>query len=61
MHSVALDVFEQEPHPLKSYLRKYDLCIIGSHNSSNTNEAVTRTNKIVIHTILEILLKDNEK
>ena len=41
--SVALDVFEQEPLPVNSPLRKYKGCILGSHNASNTNEGVERT------------------
>lgn len=44
VHSVALDVFEQEPLPEASGLRIFgDRCLFGSHNSSNTYEAVERT------------------
>lgn len=44
VHSVALDVFEQEPLPGFSRLRAFgDRCLFGSHNSSNTFEAVERT------------------
>ncbi len=32
----ALDVFEKEPLPTDSPLRKFDNCIFGTHNSSNT-------------------------
>lgn len=43
VHSVALDVFETEPLPMSSPLRKFERCIFGSHNGSNTAEAVART------------------
>lgn len=43
VHSAALDVFETEPLPMSSPLRKFERCIFGSHNGSNTAEAVART------------------
>jgi D-3-phosphoglycerate dehydrogenase len=43
IHSVALDVFEEEPLPMNSPLRRHERCIFGSHNSSNTLEAVQKT------------------
>lgn len=48
----ALDVFEEEPLPLDSQLRKYDNCIFGAHNSSNTLEAVIRVNEQAISNLL---------
>lgn len=48
VHSAALDVFEVEPLALDSYLRKHPLCILGSHNSSNTIDAVEKTNSRAI-------------
>lgn len=39
----ALDVFEEEPLPAAARLRSFDNCILGSHNSSNTDEACHRT------------------
>lgn len=42
VHSAALDVFEQEPLPMDSFLREHPLCILGSHNGSNTKDAVVR-------------------
>ena len=42
IHSVALDVFEVEPLPVDSPLRNYDYNIFGSHNGSNTSDAVRR-------------------
>lgn len=42
VHSAALDVFEDEPLPPNSDLRKHSRCILGSHNASNTVDAVKR-------------------
>lgn len=39
----ALDVFEEEPLAAESPLRSMDEVILGSHNASNTREAVLRT------------------
>jgi D-3-phosphoglycerate dehydrogenase len=44
----ALDVFEEEPLPPSSPLRRFDSCILGSHNASNTREAVLRVNRIAV-------------
>lgn len=49
----ALDVFEQEPLPLDSQLRQFDNCIFGTHNSSNTTEAVMKVNEIAIRNLLD--------
>lgn len=40
--AVGLDVFETEPLPNDSPLRDMPLCIFGSHNGSNTKDAVRR-------------------
>lgn len=48
VHSAALDVFEIEPLPMHSYLREHELCILGSHNASNTTDAVKKTNEKAI-------------
>lgn len=45
VHSAALDVFEVEPLPMSSPLRKFERCILGSHNGSNTADAVVRTSE----------------
>lgn len=42
VHSAALDVFEVEPLPMDSPLRSMERCIFGSHNGSNTVDAVIR-------------------
>jgi len=44
----ALDVFEHEPLPSDSPLRQFENCIFGAHNSSNTYEAILRTNELAI-------------
>jgi len=40
--AAALDVFEEEPLPTDSPLRQMPRCIFGSHNGSNTRDAVAR-------------------
>jgi D-3-phosphoglycerate dehydrogenase len=49
----ALDVFEEEPLSLDSPLRQFDNCIFGTHNSSNTLEAVMRVNELAIQNLLD--------
>jgi D-3-phosphoglycerate dehydrogenase len=44
-HSAALDVFETEPLPMDSPLRKFERCVFGAHNGSNTSDAVKRTSE----------------
>lgn len=48
VYSAALDVFEEEPLPLASYFRDHPRCILGSHNASNTIDAVKKTSEIAI-------------
>lgn len=55
VHSAALDVFETEPLTTSSYLRDHSNCILGTHNGSNTLEAVGRTNIIAIEKLFEFL------
>ena len=55
VHSVALDVFEVEPLPKDSYLRSHPKCIFGSHNASNTIDAVVKTSELAIQKILGYL------
>ena len=40
--SAALDVFECEPLPERSLLREFPACRFGSHNASNTTDAVRK-------------------
>jgi D-3-phosphoglycerate dehydrogenase / 2-oxoglutarate reductase len=42
VQAAALDVFETEPLPADSPLRAMPQCIFGSHNASNTKDAVRR-------------------
>lgn len=55
VHSAALDVFEVEPLPMDSYLRTHPRCVFGSHNASNTVDAVVRTSEIAIGKLIEFL------
>lgn len=55
VYSAALDVFEVEPLPMESYLRTHPRCIFGSHNASNTADAVIRTSEIAIRKLIEFL------
>ncbi len=48
----ALDVFETEPLPAESPLRAMDHVILGSHNGSNTAEAVHRTSVRAIDNLI---------
>jgi D-3-phosphoglycerate dehydrogenase len=56
VHSAALDVFEIEPLPAESPLRKFPRCLFGSHNGSNTIDAVVRTSEKAIE-LLDGFLK----
>ena len=51
----ALDVFEEEPLPAGSPLRSMPNVVLGSHNASNTAEAVTRVNRLAIDNLLAVL------
>jgi len=55
VHSAALDVFEVEPLPQDSPLRGFDRCIFGSHNGSNSADAVRRVSHIAIDKIAAFL------
>lgn len=63
VHSAALDVFEVEPLPADSPLRRFDQCIFGTHNGSNTVDAVQRASKQAVKYLfdfLQIPLEDAE-
>jgi len=55
VYSAALDVFEVEPLPMGVYLRTHPHCIFGSHNASNTADAVERTSHIAIDKLFNFL------
>ncbi|MNX34284.1 Glyoxylate/hydroxypyruvate reductase B [compost metagenome] len=55
VHSVALDVFEHEPLPMHSQLRAHERSIFGSHNASNTFDAVVRTSERAIGELFRML------
>ena len=55
--SAALDVFEVEPLPQDSPLRKFESCIFGSHNGSNTVDAVVRASHEAITRLEGFLLE----
>lgn len=57
----ALDVFEAEPLPLSSRLRKLPCCIFGSHNGSNTVDAVQRASLRSIELISGFLSQIQQK
>lgn len=53
----ALDVFENEPLTTSNSLCNYSQVILGSHNSSNTKEAVLRVNQLAIDNLSRDLKK----
>jgi D-3-phosphoglycerate dehydrogenase len=58
VRSAALDVFENEPLQVETHsglLEYSDRLILGSHNGSNTREAVGRVSKICIEKLSEFL------
>lgn len=55
VYSAALDVFEIEPLPQNSPLRDMPRCIFGTHNGSNTKDAVIRASHEAIDKIAGFL------
>jgi D-3-phosphoglycerate dehydrogenase len=55
VYSAALDVFEVEPLPADSPLRRHPRCVFGSHNASNTSDAVARTSVLAIDRLMGFL------
>ena len=53
--SAALDVFEIEPVEYKNPILSFDQCIFGTHNGSNTKEAVARATNRAIDILFEYL------
>lgn len=55
IHSAALDVFEDEPLSPDHPVRAFDRCIFGSHNGSNTADAVERVSHVAIDKLFALL------
>ena len=55
VHSAALDVFEVEPLPENSPLRQFNNLIYGSHNGSNSVDAVRKVSRLAIQNIAGFL------
>jgi len=55
VHSAALEVMEEEPLPVTSPLRAFDRCLFGSHNGSNTLDAVVRASERAIELLFGFL------
>jgi D-3-phosphoglycerate dehydrogenase len=53
----ALDVFEVEPLPMDSELRRLPNVVFGAHNGSNTREGVARASKAAIDFLIEELTR----
>lgn len=60
VHSAALDVFEIEPLPESSPLRSFDRCIFGTHNGSNSADAVRRVSRLAIEKIARLLARNSD-
>jgi D-3-phosphoglycerate dehydrogenase len=52
----ALDVYENEPLEQNSPLREFEQIIFGTHNGSNTFEAVQKTSNLAIKKINNFLI-----
>ncbi|MGH3026840.1 MAG: NAD(P)-dependent oxidoreductase, partial [Gaiellaceae bacterium] len=50
--AAALDVFEEEPFPGDHPLRRFEQCVFGSHNVSNTRESVLRASELAVENLL---------
>lgn len=55
VHSAALEVFQEEPPAANHPFLKYPQCVFGSHNGSNTVEAVDRASHVAIKLLREQL------
>jgi phosphoglycerate dehydrogenase-like enzyme len=51
----GLDVFEVEPLPKESGLRRFESCVFSAHNGSNTAEAVARVNEMTTDILFHVL------
>ena len=57
IHSAALDVYEEEPLRKNHQILNHSRCILGSHNASNTIEAVMRASNQAIDILHKSLTK----
>lgn len=57
----ALDVFEVEPLPLDSELRKLDNCLLAPHNANSSPEAYLRVHENTIRNLLTELQRAKER
>ena len=55
VEAAALDVFESEPITKEHPLCQFEQVTLGSHNSSNTKEAVLRVNQLAIDNLIRDL------
>jgi D-3-phosphoglycerate dehydrogenase len=51
--AAALDVFEDEPLAADHPLRRFEQCVFGSHNGSNTREGVLRASAQAVDNLLK--------
>jgi len=51
----GLDVFEVEPLPDDSPLKTMENCVLGTHNGSNTVDAVNRVNRMTVDILFDVL------
>ncbi len=58
IHSAALDVFDAEPLPGASPLRGFERCVFGTHNGSNTVDAVRRASQQAMKYMFSFLKLD---
>jgi len=59
--AAALEVLEEEPPKSDELLLRHPRCVFGSHNSSNTVEAVHRTSMLAIALLFERLSAETKK
>lgn len=58
INSAALDVFENEPLESNHPILAHERCILGSHNASNTNDAVIRASNEAINLLYGMFKKE---
>ena len=60
INSAALDVYEEEPLSKDNRILNHPRCILGSHNASNTIEAVLKASNQAIDTLYKLINETNE-